>query len=129
VDTPGPGNDRSLTADEARAWELIEKDLRLRARRRHRVAGFVVRCVRRPLVVSGLALLGVAGIVLGAALLPLEAAIAVAAGLAGLGLLVVLGGVVGGRRRPRRASRRRIGRRPRAAGERGAADPAGPESA
>src|SRR5215207_8054104 len=99
VDPAGPGNDRSLTADEARVWELIEKDLRLRARRRHRVAGFVLRSVRRPLVVVGIVLIGIAGVTIGAALLPQEAAIALGTGLAGLGLLLILFGVIGGGRR------------------------------
>lgn len=130
MDTPGAGNDRSLTADEARAWEQIEKDLRLRARRRHRVAGFVIRCARRPLVVAGLVLIGVAGVTLGSALLPREAALALAAGVAGLGLLVTLLGVLGGGHRLRRPSRRRPGRRSR--GRRGPASepeepPPGPE--
>jgi len=130
VDPPGPGNDRSLTADEARVWELIEKDLRLRARRRHRVAGFVLRSVRRPLVVVGILLIGIAGVTLGAALLPEEAAITLAAGLAGLGLLVTLVGVVGGGRRTGRPTRRRFRRRsshPSVATPPEPEDPPGPE--
>ena len=111
MDPPGPGKDRSLTADEARVWELIERDLRLRARRRHRVAGFVLRSVRRPLVVVGIVLIGIAGVTIGAALLPQEAAIALGAGLAGLGLLVTLVGIIGGGRRTGRPTRRRFRRR------------------
>ena len=129
MDSPGPTNDRSLTADEARAWELIEKDLRLRARRRHRIAGFAVRCIRRPLVVVGLVLVALAGVVVGAALLPQQAAVVVAVAVAGLGVLVTLVGVVAGGRRGRGGLRRRSRRRSQPGSDPGPEpeDPPGPE--
>jgi hypothetical protein len=133
VDTPGPGNDRSLTADEARAWELIERDLRLRARRRHRIAGFVSRRVHRPLVIAGLLLVALGGVVAGAAALPVEAAAVAAGAVAGLGLLVIVLGVAGGGRRARGGRRRRSGRRsaarPDAAADLESGDSPGPEPA
>jgi hypothetical protein len=136
VNTPGPGNDRSLTADEARTWELIEKNLRLRERRRHRVVGFVVRSARRPLVLIGLVVVGLGAALAGAAFLPREAALVVALSVAVVGLGLVICGALGGPRPGRpapaspsgRAGRTRRGRgRRRPADAEGADDPDGPD--
>jgi hypothetical protein len=127
VDTPGPANDRSLTADEARAWELIETDLRLRARRRHRIAGFVAGRVRRPAVIAGLNVLVLGLAVTGTALLSRRAAFVAGLAVVGAGLMVVL---VGSMFRPRRtrsmARGRRLWRRARrGSGRSGRHDPRG----
>lgn len=96
-----PGEDRSLTADEARAWASIQQHLQLRARYRHRVVGGLRRTLASPIVVAGL-LMALGGLGLaGAALLPRTAALAGALASSAVGLVVAVAGAVMARRRPK----------------------------
>lgn len=117
MDTSNPGNDRSLTADEAQAWKLLERSLRLRPRLRYRAAALCNRLVHSRLVLAGLFLTLSAGLAALAVLLPQAAGLIVAVTVASIGVVLAL---VGGmctmrpwRRSGPRLARSRVRRRKR----------------
>lgn len=92
MDTSNPGNDRSLTADEAQAWRLLERSLSLRPRLRYRAAALCSRLVHSRLVLVGLLLTVSAGLAALAVLLPRAAGLIVAGSVASVGVVLSLAG-------------------------------------
>jgi hypothetical protein len=92
VDISNPGNDRSLTADEAQAWKVLERSLRLRLRPRlrYRAAALVSRLGRNPVVLAGFILTLSAGLVALAVVLPVAGGLIVATGAASVGVCLLV---------------------------------------